>query len=119
MKKRVLPPEWAEQEYIQLTWPHAGSDWAPYLCEAVACFKEIAKAILKYENLIVVCVNETEVKEVLKDLDLNRISFFETKTNDTWARIMAELLLLKMERELFMISCLMAGVLNLLQITII
>lgn len=86
MKKRVLPPEWAKQEYIQLTWPHAGSDWAPYLNEAVNCFKEIAKAVLKYENLIIVCVNSADVKEVLKDLDLNRIFFLETATNDTWAR---------------------------------
>jgi len=86
LKKRVLPPEWAEQEYIQLTWPHAGSDWAPYLSKAVACFKEIATAILKYENLIIVCSNAAEVKAVLKDLDLSRITFFETNTNDTWAR---------------------------------
>ena len=86
MTKRVLPPEWAEQEYIQLTWPHAASDWAPYLDEAVACFKEIAKAVIQYEKLIIVCVNTAEVKTVLKDLDLNRISFFEINTNDTWAR---------------------------------
>lgn len=86
MKKRVLPPEWAVQEYIQLTWPHAGSDWAPYLDEAVTCFKEIAQAVIQYEKLIIVCVNIAEVKEVLSDLDLSRITFFETETNDTWAR---------------------------------
>jgi agmatine/peptidylarginine deiminase len=86
LTKRVLPPEWAEQEYIQLTWPHAASDWAPYLDEAVACFKEIAKAVIQYGKLIIVCVNTAEVKTVLKDLDLNRISFFEINTNDTWAR---------------------------------
>lgn len=86
MTKRVLPPEWAGQEYIQLTWPHAASDWAPYLKEAVACFAEIAKAVVKYEKLIIVCVNVTEVKQVLNDLDLSRITFFEINTNDTWAR---------------------------------
>lgn len=86
MKKRVLPAEWAKQEYVQLTWPHAGNDWAPYLNEAVACFREIAKAIIKYEKLIIVCVNIAEVKVVLNDLDFNRILFLEIKTNDTWAR---------------------------------
>ncbi|MBP8850457.1 MAG: agmatine deiminase family protein [Breznakibacter sp.] len=86
MKKRVLPPEWAEQEYVQLTWPHAASDWAPYLNEAIACFKEIAKAVIKHQKLIIVCVSIKEVKEALQDVDLSKISFIETNTNDTWAR---------------------------------
>ena len=32
----VLPAEWAPQSGIQLTWPHAGTDWAHMLTEVQA-----------------------------------------------------------------------------------
>lgn len=34
----VLPAEWAPQSGIQLTWPHAGTDWAHMLTEVQVCF---------------------------------------------------------------------------------
>jgi agmatine/peptidylarginine deiminase len=34
-KKRYLPAEWAEQEFIQLTWPHLNTDWADMLDEVM------------------------------------------------------------------------------------
>ena len=34
----VLPAEWAPQSGIQLTWPHAGTDWAHMLTEVQTCF---------------------------------------------------------------------------------
>lgn len=86
MKKRILPAEWAPQECVQLTWPHANSDWAPYLEEAVVCFCRIAMEISKRELLIIACVDIEEVKSVLKDANLQNIAFVEVKTNDTWAR---------------------------------
>lgn len=39
----VLPAEWAPQSGIQLTWPHAGTDWAHMLTEVQACFAAIAR----------------------------------------------------------------------------
>lgn len=37
-KNYYLPAEWHPQSYIQLTWPHADTDWAYMLDEVEACF---------------------------------------------------------------------------------
>ena len=39
---------------VQLTWPHAKTDWAPMLEEITDTYKEMAAAIRKYEDLLVV-----------------------------------------------------------------
>ncbi len=82
----MLPPEWARQAYVQLTWPHAGSDWAPYLGDAENCYLNIAKEVVKRQDLIIVTPEKDAVRARLKGMDLNRIRFVEMPTNDTWAR---------------------------------
>ena len=42
-KTYYLPAEWHPQSYIQLTWPHAETDWAYMLDEVEACFYDIAR----------------------------------------------------------------------------
>lgn len=37
-----LPAEWHPQSFIQLTWPHAGTDWAYMLDDVEACFVNLA-----------------------------------------------------------------------------
>ena len=59
-----LPAEWEPQSGVQLTWPHAGTDWAPMLDEVLATYEEIAREIRKREALLIV----------------------GPPTNDTWAR---------------------------------
>jgi len=81
-----LPAEWAEQQFVQLTWPHAETDWAYMLDEVNACFVKIAREIIKHENLLIVCTDTDEVEQLLGDADLSRITFAEMATNDTWAR---------------------------------
>ena len=39
---------------VQLTWPHAKTDWAPMLDEITETYNEMAAAIRKYEDLLVV-----------------------------------------------------------------
>lgn len=82
----LLPSEWAPQSAVQLTWPHAGTDWAEMLDEVVPCFVAIAKEVLKREKLIVVCPNAKEVKSLLGEIDEERLLLFEFPSNDTWAR---------------------------------
>lgn len=86
MKNKVLLPEWAKQSFVQLTWPHADSDWAPYLQEAEHCYLNIAEEVLKRQDLIIVTPEKDAVRAILKGMDLNRIHFVEMPTNDTWAR---------------------------------
>ncbi len=83
---KILPSEWAEQSFVQLTWPHAGTDWNYMLNEVNECFKNIALTIIKHQNLLIVCSNITEIKVILGDIDYARITFAEIASNDTWAR---------------------------------
>lgn len=62
-----LPAEWETQSGVQLTWPHAQTDWAYMLDEVSQTYRQMAQAIERYEPLLNV---RNEV----------------VRTNDTWAR---------------------------------
>lgn len=85
-KIKTLPPEWAKQEFVQLTWPHAGTDWASMLDEVTDCFVRIAREILKREKLLIVCADALDVKQHFSEAEQQKITFAELPTNDTWAR---------------------------------
>ncbi len=76
--------EWEEQEFVLLAMPHNNSDWKPYLNEAIDNFVEIAKAIAKYQKVILLSTDVENIKS--KFSDLSNIEFLEVETNDTWAR---------------------------------
>ena len=59
-----LPAEWEPQSGVQLTWPHAQTDWAYMLDDITKTYDEMAEAIKRYEPLLIV----------------------SPPTNDTWAR---------------------------------
>ncbi|MBR1933294.1 MAG: agmatine deiminase family protein [Prevotella sp.] len=59
-----LPAEWEPQSGVQLTWPHAQTDWAPMLDEILNTYGEMAREIEKREPLLIV----------------------GPPSNDTWAR---------------------------------
>ena len=59
-----VPADWEPQWGVQLTWPHAATDWAPMLGEITKTYEEIAREISARENLLVV----------------------GPPSNDTWAR---------------------------------
>lgn len=87
---RFLPPEWYPQECVQLTWPHADTDWAYILPEVTECYIAMAREISLREPLLIVTPEAESVRNLLKDKlptsSLAQISFFECPTNDTWAR---------------------------------
>lgn len=79
-----LPSEWEKQSYIQLTWPHTHTDWAYMLDEAEECFVSLATEIASRQPLLLVA---PEFPETLNDFPYkDNITFFQCKTNDTWAR---------------------------------
>ena len=83
----VFPAEWFPQSAVQLTWPHEQTDWAPIIDEVTKCFVAIAREIIKREILLIICIDEAEVRSHLgNDIDYNNIIFKEMPTNDTWAR---------------------------------
>ncbi|MEA4985138.1 MAG: agmatine deiminase family protein [Paludibacter sp.] len=84
--KKQLPPEWAPQQLVQLTWPHEQTDWVDMLDEVNQCFADIARNIVQHEKLLVVCKDSKQIKTLLKGTDFSKITFVELPTNDTWAR---------------------------------
>lgn len=83
-KNYFLPAEWHPQSYIQLTWPHSGTDWNYMLDDVEACFLNLAREIASRQPLLLVA---PEYPEILKSLDCkDNIHFIECPTNDTWAR---------------------------------
>ena len=81
-RKWRLPAEWEPQWGVQLTWPHARTDWAPMLDEITATYheiaREIAREIAQREQLLVVA--PTEAQPII-NCQLSIIH-----SNDTWAR---------------------------------
>ena len=73
-----LPAEWEPQWGVQLTWPHAKTDWAPILEEITATYEEMAREIRKREELLIVAPSDLHIH--LTPL-LSPLS-----SDDTWAR---------------------------------
>ncbi|WKN32351.1 agmatine deiminase family protein [Porifericola rhodea] len=81
-----FPAEWHPQSAIQLTWPHAGTDWFASLHEVLECYVEIARNIAERQKLLIICHEPEEVKTQLKGCNLDNIRLHKLPTNDTWAR---------------------------------
>ncbi len=83
-----LPAEWEPQSAVQLTWPHAKSDWADTLHDVEPCFDAIAVAISRFEPVIIACPNPEHVKVRLERAGavMDNVRLYEAETNDTWAR---------------------------------
>lgn len=84
----MLPAEWEPQRFVQLTWPHADTDWAPYLESAQECFINIAREITRRQPLLIVTPEPEEVEQQLRKAGVNmkEVVLHECPTNDTWAR---------------------------------
>jgi len=84
----TLPAEWHRQAFVQLTWPHRQTDWAPLLDEVVACYCEMAREIARREPLLIVAQHPEEVKAALErsKVNIQNIRIIKCPTNDTWAR---------------------------------
>lgn len=87
---RTLAPEWAKQSGVQLTWPHAQTDWAYMLDEVIDCYLHLAYEIATRQTLLIVTPQVEEVKALLDEKLPKRatdhIIYKECATNDTWAR---------------------------------
>lgn len=82
-----LPAEWHLQSGIQLTWPHAGTDWAYMLEEVQECFVRIAREIAERELLLIATPNPKAVEEqIAATVNMTNVRFLKCETNDTWAR---------------------------------
>ena len=87
MKEYYLPAEWAPQSGVQLTWPHAHTDWAYMLEEVQECFTRIAIEIAQRELLLIVTPEPDAVRrQIAGKVRMENVRFALCDTNDTWAR---------------------------------
>ncbi|HOI83686.1 MAG TPA: agmatine deiminase family protein, partial [Campylobacterales bacterium] len=88
MKKIRLAAEWEEQSFVQLTWPHANSDWGPFLDQVEPVFLNVAKEIAKRQTLLIVADDDERIVSKLKRFGVNmdNVKIVEVESNDTWAR---------------------------------
>lgn len=90
-----LPPEWAPQAAVLLTWPHAHSDWGSEgpeeLARAEAVWCALAQTITRFEALLVVAFDGAHAAHVAAQLDAaavpaDRVKIVCAPSDDTWAR---------------------------------
>ena len=68
VRSTFFPAEWYPQSGVQLTWPHAKTDWAPILSEVDDCYVSIALEILVHgELLLIVTPEPARIKALLHE----------------------------------------------------
>jgi len=87
----VLPPEWAPQSGVMLTWPHARSDWQEALPEVEPVYAQLAQHIASREKVLINCWDAAHAERVnciLKSAGayLANVMLHILPTNDTWTR---------------------------------
>lgn len=91
MPQVALPPEWALQSGVMLTWPHCDSYWGDTLEDIDAVFVNVAKAVIKRQKLVITCLDEQHeqhISALLKKAQVNmaQVRFFHAPLNDIWVR---------------------------------
>src|ERR1700748_1385634 len=85
------PAEWEPQAGVIIAWPHEATDWAPRLDAIETAYAALARAIARFEALIV-CVADTSVRDrAARRLEeakvaVERVRFVEVEYDDTWLR---------------------------------
>lgn len=78
--------EWVHQSAIMIAWPHENTDWNYMLDEVELCYTNIAKTVLKYENLLIITQNEEHVKSLIGEKHNFKVTYVNIPTDDTWCR---------------------------------
>ena len=90
LTRRTLLPEWYPQSGVQLTWPHAGTDWAYMLPEVTECYLRLAFEIARREPLLIVSPEPEDVERLLREklpaAVVENSALAAGPTNYTWAR---------------------------------
>lgn len=82
-----FPAEWEECKAILIALPHAGTDWDYMLTDATAQYRRLMDAFtVNGENVIALCADPDEARELYGDVTHGRVTFIEMDFNDTWTR---------------------------------
>lgn len=84
---RIFLPEWAPQEAILMALPTAATDWDYILEEAQQQYHRLIKAMTDEDvHVVLLCHDEAEAKDLLKDCKQERLTYITAEYNDTWTR---------------------------------
>lgn len=84
-----LPPEWAPQSAIQLTWPRAKGDFAHWFAAVRANFVQLAVVISRFQPVLI--GTEEDVTTLRANLIAqgaldHNLRLYPVQSNDVWAR---------------------------------
>lgn len=90
--KLTLIPEWERQDLVILAWPYEETDWSRILPEVWACYEDMARTILQFEDLLILTPSPEVVTQRLgHQPHAHRLYVQEMDFNDTWCRDYAPL----------------------------
>ncbi len=106
-KSYHLPPEWAMQSGIMLTWPHQASDWRPYLADVEPIFVQMAQAICRFETLLISAndvAHQLHIQALLNSAQIPPAYFriYVAPSNDSWTRDHGPITLLSEQQVLLL-----------------
>ncbi|MCK8516450.1 agmatine deiminase family protein [Methylonatrum kenyense] len=82
-----LPPEWAAQRCVMLTWPHDRGDWADGLAAVEQTFVAMASAIGRFQRVLIACRDQGHREHVARQLPAgNSFDLAIAPSNDIWVR---------------------------------
>lgn len=72
-----------------LTWPHEATAWAPQLAAVERVYLELAQAISRHEEVLIVCrdaIHRETIDDKLRACGVGHARYALAPSNDTWAR---------------------------------
>ncbi|MDE2236038.1 MAG: agmatine deiminase family protein [Gammaproteobacteria bacterium] len=89
--RNYLPPEWAPQSGIMLTWPRSDGDWNPDYASVEQCHTQLAKEISLREKVLITCMDNAHAERIRALVKAaggmtERLHLYPLPSNDAWAR---------------------------------
>ncbi len=84
---RTMAPEWHDIDAVMLAWPHAQTDWAPWLEEARTTYLNVISAVNRNNASVILLCAPDDVDNVLSRLpESAQVLIVPASYNDTWMR---------------------------------
>ena len=84
---RTMAPEWHNIDAVMLAWPHAQTDWAPWLEDARATYLNVIAAVNRNDAGVILLCAPSDVDDLNSRLPENaRVLIVPASFNDTWMR---------------------------------
>ena len=84
---RVMAPEWNQVDAVLLAWPHAQTDWAPWLEHARLTYINVINAVNRYGAGVILLCAPDDIDALQARLpEQAKVLIIPASFNDTWMR---------------------------------